>query len=94
MIYQVAYDLNRPNQDYQGLIETIKSFDGWCSVQKSLWFVCHEGNASDVYDIIAPFVDRNDLLLVSAFTSNYKGWLQPRVWQWVERHSYHLHGTH
>ena len=39
MVLFVAYDLHNHNRDYASVIQTIKSADGWCHPQGSVWLI-------------------------------------------------------
>jgi hypothetical protein len=83
--YLIGYDLNRPHQDYQGLIDAIKGLSGtWWSYLDSTWIVAHPGPATAIRNALRPYIDANDRLLVvslgreaawAGFNENAGSWL-------------------
>lgn len=70
----VSYDLNTPGQDYNSVIEEIKSLGGWAKVQKSFWYVHSTLTASQAFDRVWAKMDRNDSLIVVDATNNSAAW--------------------
>lgn len=60
----ISYDLNSPGQDYEKVIEKIKSLGSWAKVQKSLWFVSSNLTAEQAAKSVWQGMDRNDSLNV------------------------------
>ena len=60
----IAYDLNRPGQDYSGLIARIKRHGPWWHHLDSTWFVRTTLSASEMRDDLGRFLDSGDELLV------------------------------
>lgn len=61
----IGYDLNKAGQDYTGLIDKIeKTFNIWWHHLDSTWIVKTDLTCVQIRDILAPFVDSNDELLV------------------------------
>ena len=85
-VYSVSYDLNKQGQDYKGLIDSLQSFDGYCKVMKSYWFVCSNGSADEVYNILRQYIDENDRILVMEVSKNHRGWLDKSVCEWISKH--------
>lgn len=92
MIIQINYDLNKAGQNYEGLINKIKSIaNGYASPCESCWLIHTNKSPNDVYDALRPHIDNNDVLLVSRFYSNdYRGWLRKDVHDWIEKHKSQL----
>lgn len=61
----IAYDLNKPGQDYSKLINALTSW-GAKSVEYSAWVLKGNYDAVKVRDALLPFIDVNDRLLVTA----------------------------
>ena len=85
-VYSVSYDLNKEGQNYKDLIAEIKSFNGYCKVMDSYWFVSSNNDAQIVYSKLAKHIDKNDRLLVMQTSSNRQGWLDKDVWEWFKKH--------
>ena len=70
----ISYDLNSPGQNYEKVIERIKSFENWAKVQKSLWYLrtdhSHEHIAKKVWEVM----DINDTLIVINTSTNNAYW--------------------
>lgn len=65
-IYMVGYDLNKPAQDYDGLIGAIKEYGTWWHHLDSTWIIETNETASAVRDKLGKYLDSNDELLVAA----------------------------
>ena len=52
-VYSISYDLNKEGQNYKDLIAEIKSFNGYCKVMDSYWFVSSNNDAQIVYSKLA-----------------------------------------
>lgn len=70
----VAYDLNRPEADYPGLIDAIKKQGAWWHHLDSLWLVNTNLSPGEMRDVLKPFVDTNDELLVIDVTGRARSW--------------------
>lgn len=70
----ISYDLNSPGQDYQKVINTIKTFGNWANIQKSLWYVNSSYTAEQALDILYKQVDRNDSVIVIDCSNNDSFW--------------------
>lgn len=66
----IGYDLNRPGQDYESLIEAIKSLGRWWHRLDSMWLVKTALTASDVRDALKAHLDKGDELLSIDVTSS------------------------
>jgi hypothetical protein len=60
----IGYDLNRPAQNYAGLIEAIKSHGTWWHHLDSTWLVRTTKTPSQLRDELKLLIDANDELLV------------------------------
>ncbi len=85
--YIITYDLNKPGQDYTTLINEIKKYD-FIKVMESTWFVKSIKSADEISNSLKRFIDNNDRLFVSEITSNCQGWLDKRVWEWLNKSAY------
>lgn len=71
--YMIGYDLNRPGQDYESLIEAIKGLDDWWHCLDSTWIVRSSLTVVQIRDLLSPHIDSNDELLV-ALLSGEAAW--------------------
>lgn len=89
MVYMITYDLNKTGQDYDKVIDAIKSAstdDIWCSNWKSSWLIqSNLPTANQVYEIIKPYIDRNDTILVIEVKNNMEGCLDEEMWEYITR---------
>ena len=80
--YIITYDLNKPGQDYESLINEIKRYN-WIKVMKSTWFVKSSKSAQEIYTHLRRYIDDSDRIFISEITRNHAGWLNNAVWQWL-----------
>lgn len=84
----ISYDLGSPetSDDYADLIKKIKSYDGWCKPEYSLWLIKTSKQSSTVRDELKPYLDSNDKLLVMNVSGD--GWgsynLSSSVTKWMK----------
>lgn len=62
--YLIGYDLNKKGQDYDGLISKIKEFPNWWHHLDSTWIIKTNKTSVEVRDLLLPYIDNNDELLV------------------------------
>jgi hypothetical protein len=68
MIHHVDYDLGRPGQDYEGLIEELKATGSWARPCQSTWLVSTAETAAQLRDRLAQHLDDTDKLMVMEVT--------------------------
>jgi hypothetical protein len=83
MICSVNYDLKQPGRDYSALYNAIKSCGPWWHYLGSTWLVDTALDARQIWERLAPHVDKNDVCLVIGVTRNYQGWLPKEAWDWI-----------
>lgn len=67
--YLIGYDLNRPEQDYPGLIAAIKAtFSVWWHNLDSTWIVKSNKTAVEICNALKLHIDASDELLVIEVT--------------------------
>jgi hypothetical protein len=81
--YAISYDLNKQDKNYDGLYDAIKNFN-YYHVMDSVWFIKTNFTSLEVYNKLKPQIDTNDFLFVSEINSNYYGFLQKDVWNWLK----------
>ncbi|NKC21125.1 hypothetical protein KIJ96_20310 (plasmid) [Pseudoalteromonas piscicida] len=84
----ISYDLNSPGQDYEKVIEKIKSLGSWAKVQKSLWFVSSSFTPELAAKSIWSVMDNNDSLIVVDAKNNDAYWfnLSDEVSKHIQNH--------
>jgi hypothetical protein len=60
----IAYDLDAPGQNYEGVRNAIKSLGPWYQLQYSLFFVEANLTPEQAYNFVCAFMDQNDKLTV------------------------------
>ncbi|QQL51003.1 hypothetical protein [Mucilaginibacter ginkgonis] len=85
-VYVVGYDLNKPGQNYAGLMEELKKSPSWWHYLDSTWLIYTKESATQLRDRILNCVDNSDRLLVMEVTKNYSGWLPQEAWTWISNH--------
>ena len=60
----IAYDLNQPGQNYDGVRDRIKSLGAWHQFQMSLFYVNTEMSPAEAFAHIDAVMDANDRLAV------------------------------
>jgi hypothetical protein len=66
--YVVSYDLNRPGQEYEDLIDAIKSYGTWWGGLASTWVIKTDDSAKEIRDHLKLYIDSNDELFVGQLT--------------------------
>jgi len=82
----VGYDLNRPGQNYSGLVEELKAVPLWWHYLDSTWLVRTEEAPVELRDRLSAHVDPGDELLVIDVTSRAAAWtgFEERGAQWIK----------
>ncbi|MBC3348497.1 hypothetical protein HU811_17815 [Pseudomonas sp. SWRI196] len=70
----VSYDLKTPGQNYEKLIEGIKTLGPWAKLQQSFWYVNSNLDAAAAGNYLKQFTDANDYLVVVDATNNNVYW--------------------
>ncbi|EGR2272139.1 CRISPR-associated protein Cas2 [Vibrio parahaemolyticus] len=70
----ISYDLNSPGQNYDNVIEEIKSLGNWAKVQKSMWYVNANMTATQARDRLKTKIDQNDSIIVIDASNNDAAW--------------------
>lgn len=82
MLYLVTYDLRKSGQNYDGLIDAIKSYSCVHPMQ-SVWFIKTSASAKSINDKLKPYIDSNDSLFITEITNNKQGWLSQIYWDFI-----------
>jgi hypothetical protein len=88
-VMSINYDLGvRGAQNYQGLINVIKTFPGWCRVTKSTWYVRTSLSPQKVHDKLSDYLSPGDLLQIAPVAIGGGWWstgLSGEVRKWLHR---------
>jgi hypothetical protein len=81
----IAYDLNRPGQNYDALISAIKSLGAWWHHLDSTWLVKSSLSTSQIRDLLRPHLDSGDELLIINVTGDARSWIgfNARAGNWM-----------
>jgi CRISPR/Cas system-associated endoribonuclease Cas2 len=83
--YVITYDLDKPGQNYDSLIKTIKSYITWAHISDSCYCIKTSETASQIIDKLNQFIDSNDKIFV-AKVSDEAAWggLPSDVSKWIK----------
>ena len=71
--YEVTYDLRKPGQNYDGLIERLQQLKA-VRVEQSTWLMRSTSLALDIGNDLMRFMDKNDRLLVAEIVPSNTAW--------------------
>ncbi|MFK4909994.1 CRISPR-associated protein Cas2 [Lactococcus petauri] len=66
--YIVSYDLKDSSDNYDELIDKIKSYPRWAHINKSVWLVKSNTSAADIRDNLRKVIDSKDSIFVGGLT--------------------------
>ncbi|MCM5554113.1 hypothetical protein [Pleomorphomonas sp. NRK KF1] len=70
----VSYDLMDPGQNYDKVIDKIKSLGEWAKIHKSFWYVNSSYTAAEAVNIVWSAMDVNDKLYIFDAKNNSAAW--------------------
>ena len=70
----VLYDLHAVGQNYDAVVNAIKSLGSWAKVQQSVWYVDSPLDAKQAAKKLRNSTDHNDSLIVLDTTNNGAFW--------------------
>lgn len=80
----ISYDLHKPGQKYEDVIDTIKSFGGaYIKILESTWLVRNDLTPQQMSDRLESVIDSNDGLFVCELTNSYQGRLTDSDWEFI-----------
>lgn len=83
-LHLINYDLTNPGQNYNKLIEAIRSYRYRIKICESCWAVQTDQSNTQIRDYLQPFLDSNDRLFVCTF-SGWASWNLPKeVTDWLK----------
>ncbi len=71
MVYIIAYDLKKPDRNYDELTKGIQSFGTWWHQTGSVWLIVTSKSTTEVRDYLRQFIDTNDQLFVGRLHRNW-----------------------
>lgn len=81
----IAYDLNSPGQRHEELLALIKKKFPWAKLSESSYAVGTTMTPAQVFDLLKPFLDKNDQLFVIELKRNYRGVGSKAVVDWLDK---------
>lgn len=66
--YIVSYDLKDSSDNYDELIDKIKSYPRWAHINKSVWLVKSNTSAADIRDDLKKVINTKDSIFVGGLT--------------------------
>lgn len=89
MVYVVAYDLKSPHdtgEDYERVIAAVKAVGKtWCHLEKSVWLIVSDTDASQIRDELKKNLYDTDLLFVGKLEGNWASYnAGPRRAEWLK----------
>ena len=83
--YLMTYNLKTAYWNYTGFYSGIQNLGPWWHYFDSTWIVKTSYNAQQVYNILAPHISKNDLLLIIEIVPGSRyGWLPQDAWNWID----------
>lgn len=70
----ISYELNQQGQNYDGVIEKMKSLGSWAKIHNSYWHVNCPLSAQQVVDSIWPSMNLDGTLYVVDASNNVAAW--------------------
>ncbi|MCW2370327.1 hypothetical protein [Sphingobium sp. B11D3D] len=70
----ISYDLMKPGQNYDAVIERVKELGNWAKIGYSFWYVRSDYTAAQARDHIVPALDAGDKLYIVDATKNTAAW--------------------
>jgi hypothetical protein len=84
-VYSVNYDLNKPGQDYSGLLGELRASPGYLHLLKSGWIIGTHETPDQVWERLAKHIDKGDRFLIIQVVNYRQGWLTKEQWQWIDK---------
>ena len=83
--YIIAYDLNKPGQDYDRIEKLISKLPTHSRILRSTWFVKSKRTAQEIFDLLEPALDRNEGIFIARIDLPLCAWhLKPSIDQWID----------
>lgn len=81
-VYLVNYDLHSPGQNYDLLIDRIKSYE-CCPVLASTWAIATSDTPKQIIDFLSMPLDANDEIMVTRWTNDSYWHLGTHANNWI-----------
>lgn len=81
----VTYDLNSPGQNHSKLLTKIKQYPSWAQLSESSYAIETNTSPQQIFDILKPLIDKNDILYVINLKKPYAGFGSTDVNNWLDK---------
>jgi CRISPR/Cas system-associated endoribonuclease Cas2 len=83
--YIICYDLKKSGQNYDDLLELIRSYGTYWHMQGSVWIIQTNETTEEIRIKLSPAIDSNDELFVGQLSGNasWEGYSE-EVTEWVQ----------
>jgi hypothetical protein len=81
--YCISYDLKTSNRNYADLFDALKKSPKWWHFLESTWLIQTAETPNQIWERLAPHIDRKDFLLIIEVKDNVQGWLPKDAWNWI-----------
>lgn len=61
----IAYDLNKPDQDYEAIEQAILGLGDGLKIQQSVWYVKSDSSPQEAFQLLSKALGENDFLFVT-----------------------------
>lgn len=83
-LYLITYDLKKDGRDYSSLTAALKLSPHWWHHMDNTWLVKTSETPEQVWNRLAPHMDKGDNMIIIQVTKNYSGWLSQKAWDWIK----------
>ena len=81
--FSISYDLKVPGRDYTSLYKALTRSGKWWHYLDSTWIVITNESTQQIWQRLAPHIDKNDYMLIIEIVNNVQGWLPKDAWDWI-----------
>ena len=81
----ITYDLNKPGQDCEKILEFIKSSSAWARLSETSYAIRTEETPEKVFHRLNPFLSESSRLFVIKLTFPYAGIKGTNVITWLDK---------
>ena len=84
MVLLIAYDLHKPDRDYEAVIATIKSFGSWAHDEESVWFVDTTNSPAECRDTLSSVASEATYFVIQVRQNWASKMLSTEVMDWLK----------
>lgn len=83
-VYLVTYDLHKPGNNYEEVLEQIKKSSGWAMLSESSYAISTSETVEAAYKRIHAKMDENDTLYIISLRNPWTGRGPKKVNDWLQ----------